>query len=213
MKLFIARHGETQWNVEGRFQGKLDSPLTGNGLQQIELMKNFFKNVRIGVIYSSDLGRAVATSKAISDFKKIPLFFTEELREISYGVFEGLNHDEIDARFPGLWEKRCLDKYNFKIPEGESYCEVFERAKNFLEKILKKHENEAVLLVSHGCMSRMLIQYFINVQKDIAVQFGIPHDNVYEIDSRKGKIWNINLKTFERNPGLLALEAMNGTKG
>lgn len=212
MKLFLARHGETQWNLENRLQGRKNSPLTKNGHRQIELMKEFFSEIKLDAVYSSTLKRAAITAKAVADSKHMSLIKSTELQEISFGVCEGMTKEEISKKFPGLWEARHFDKYNFRIPKGESYADLFERTRIFLKKLEKKHKDGTILVVTHGCIGRTIIKYFLkNIPNEEIVNLGITHHYVYEIDSNgETKIFHINLEDGEKKEGVLPVEVMQG---
>ncbi len=215
MKLFLVRHGETKWNHENRLQGQKNSPLTEKGLKQIKEMALFFSEIEIDFIYSSPLERAKQTAEEIAKLKKKEIVFFEELREISFGIMEGLTKEEIHGIFPGLWEKRHEDKFHFRIPEGESYFDLTRRAEKFLKKLKEMHSeknHESILVVSHGCMTRAILGCLAKeVPKHEIANLGVSHEFVYEIEFEKEpKIFNLNIKTGKKSEGLLGFEVMNG---
>src|SRR5690349_7599240 len=100
MKLFPVRHGETEWNVEGREIGQLDSALTLRGVQQAEALAQRLSELRIDALYSSDLGRAMRTAEIISLECGVPVVADPALRERHMGIFQGLTTDESRKRYP-----------------------------------------------------------------------------------------------------------------
>ncbi len=215
MKLYLARHGETRWNHENRLQGQKNSPLTEKGLKQVKEMALFFSEIELDIIYSSPLERAKQTAEEIAKFKKTEPVFAEELKEISFGILEGLTKKEIEEVFPGLWEKRHDDKFHFRIPEGESYFDLTKRAEKFLKKLKEKHSekgNESILVVSHGCMTRAILGCFAkSIPEHEIANLGVSHEYVYEIEfEEEAKIFNVHIKTKKKSEGLLGFEVMNG---
>jgi broad specificity phosphatase PhoE len=119
--VFIARHGETQWNSEGRRQGQLDSPLTATGMAQAESLADFVATADVDMIFTSPLGRAHRTATTAGDRSHIDVQVVTELSEIHHGEFAGLTNAEIDAHFPGVLEQRAASKYTWRFPGGDSY--------------------------------------------------------------------------------------------
>ena len=103
-KLFIIRHGETQWNAIGRWQGHCDSPLTEKGIRQAKAVANFLTQYQIYAIYSSDLGRAVQTAEIIGARTGQKVILDYRLRERHLGIFQGLTEAEMREKLP--------DEYN-----------------------------------------------------------------------------------------------------
>lgn len=143
MKLYIARHGETNENATGIVQGWLDTPLNQNGLEQARLAAMNF-NKAIDAIYSSDLQRATRTAE---EFKKkhktLPYFEDVRLRERDFGKATGTHRDEHD------WEQFWSLNDTVSIEDAETLSEFTERVSGFLDE-LRKQPYDAVLLVAHG---------------------------------------------------------------
>lgn len=164
-KIILVRHGETQYNVDRRLQGWTDIPLNKNGKQQAKKVANRFKSEPITVIYSSDHKRAKSTARAIAKAKNLKLHQTWKLREDRMGIFEGWQWEhESDPVRQTLWDKRSLARASGDIhwkPEGgESLLEHSLRVKKLLELILSRHQDEIVVIVSHGGTINRIIEYF-----------------------------------------------------
>ncbi|MFO8016097.1 MAG: histidine phosphatase family protein [Candidatus Woesearchaeota archaeon] len=147
MRLILVRHGETVENAQGIIQGHLPGKLSEKGRVQAEKIAEKLNEERLDTIYSSDLARASDTAMRIAEqHPGTPLHLTEDLRERNLGEMQGKRKDEIDFR---MVEGNPVYP---PLKEGESLQELYERAKNFLEKIMEKHagKDSTILLVSHS---------------------------------------------------------------
>lgn len=149
IELWMIRHGQTEWNIEGRFQGWQDSPLTEAGVEMAEEMRGTVLAFAPDAIYTSPAGRAARTAEILFAPREIQR--DDLLREIGLGEMEGLTQEEAKARFPQL----VLDFWGrpdaFVPPgEGETFWQVMDRAEAFLKKIEERHERQRVCVVSHG---------------------------------------------------------------
>ena len=153
MKLILVRHGETDSNVQEIVQGQLPVPLNSRGFEQAKKVGLRLKTEKIDVIYSSDLKRAKQTAAEIARFHKIPLIYSVLLRERKFGRLEGMPSEE----YKKLRASSGIPRHLYRPPGGESYSDVSKRVRGFLSMIKKRHENENVLLVSHGGVLRIFV--------------------------------------------------------
>lgn len=160
-RLFLVRHGETMWNVEGRLQGHADEPLNEHGHDQARHLAERLRDVSFSTAYSSDLARTRETMETImKDYEQNSYESTHLLREISHGSWEGLTHDQLNERFPDTYPRRFMaDDPTFAPPDGESLEAFFERVGTFAERLRAEHRDgdENVLIVSHGGVLRALL--------------------------------------------------------
>ena len=126
--LYIIRHGETEWNKIGRYQGITDVPLNDNGIAQAKACANALKDVHFDRILSSDLSRALVTAETIRGNRNIEITIDSRLREIDFGDWEKLLFSEIEERWPGLIDQMYRQPDIVKLPNGESFQEVQNRA-------------------------------------------------------------------------------------
>jgi broad specificity phosphatase PhoE len=143
--LLLARHGETDWNAAGRFQGWADPPLNATGRAQAEALAERLAELPFAAAYSSDLRRAYETALIVARPHHVPVVVDEALREIDVGSWSGLTRAEIDARFPGA------DHH-----DGETREQHAARVVAAVQRIAHAHPGERVLLVSHGGSLRAL---------------------------------------------------------
>jgi broad specificity phosphatase PhoE len=146
--ILLARHGETDWNRTGRFQGHADQPLNEHGREQARDLAEALSGEPIAAVYASDLRRAAETAAIVADRLGVPLTLRRELREVDVGEFSGLTRDEIDARWPEA--QRRHEERGYGWLEGESLDEMSSRVRIGLLKIAREHPDELVLAVGHG---------------------------------------------------------------
>ena len=156
--LYLLRHGETEFNLEGRLQGQRDSPLTARGRTQARahgaLLKTLIAEPETWRVVASPLGRAMATARLACAELGLPEAAIENdprLKEIAYGEWEGLTWAEAEARDPDAWAARERDRWGFVVPGGESYAMVAVRAGAFLGETRGNS-----IVVSHGGIGRVL---------------------------------------------------------
>ena len=159
MKLYIARHGETQWNVENRVSGRTDIPLTEKGLEQAALLAQNAMGKGIEVILCSPLLRARQTAQAVSDAIGVPIEIDERLIELDFGIFEGSPGKDPDFQY-------TRTQFPTRYPGGESAFMLAHRVYACLEDVKRNHAGKTVLLVCHGGVCRMVRSYFMDLTND-----------------------------------------------
>ena len=148
MQLILIRHGETPWNKEGRIQGTTDIELSLTGIEQARRLALSLKDSEISAIHASPLKRAYRTAEIINSFHGRKIEVHPELMEMDQGDFEGLSFKELMACEKDFLRRWIADPAITKMPNGESFIEVQERAWNAIEDIIMKAEN--ALVVSHN---------------------------------------------------------------
>lgn len=148
--LILIRHGETKWNVEGRWQGQADTPLNERGREQACQLARELSGVDIQAIYSSDLQRAMETAQPLALAAGLQIHTDVRLREINQGEWQGLRLNEIQARYAELYQRREQDPLDIAPPGGESILQMQQRAFKVLDEILQQHAGETVAIVCHG---------------------------------------------------------------
>ncbi len=161
-KLYITRHGQTEWNLEGRLQGRKDSRLTELGEKQAKWLGEKLKEVEIDIIISSTSGRAFKTAEIIRGDRKIEIIQNDNLMEMDFGEWEGQLHTEIEAHSPDEKENMWQYPHLYKSSGGETFFEVLERVGNEIKKIITEHEGKTILVVTHAVVLKALFAYFEN---------------------------------------------------
>ena len=152
-RLLLARHGETDWNRVGRWQGHADEPLNDEGRRQAAELAEQLVVDGISAIYSSDLRRASETAKVVGERLGLRVVEDTGLREIDVGSWSGLTRDQVRERFPEGFERWLGGEIGH---DGETREQLTERVVAAVERIAARHEGETVLLVMHGGAIRAL---------------------------------------------------------
>jgi broad specificity phosphatase PhoE len=153
VRILLARHGETVSNFEGRWQGQSDSPLSDRGLAQARELGRALADEPIAAVYSSDLGRAMATAREVAEPHGMTVHAEPSLREIHVGGWTGLNGTEIDARYPGQRKLWSTAPASLCFPGGETLHEMQTRALAFIAERMPDHAGETVVIIGHGALN------------------------------------------------------------
>lgn len=160
--LYIVRHGQTEWNVEERFQGHHDSPLTELGRNQAIWLGETLVNDPIDIIFSSSSKRTRHTAELIRRNRDIGIVESDELKEIHLGIWEGRRKQEIERDDPSNMDRFFRDPERFSVDGAESFRQVRERALSQLNIIMQEHVGKSVLIVTHTVVVKLLLAYFGN---------------------------------------------------
>jgi phosphoserine phosphatase len=181
IKIYIARHGETTWNVEGRIQGRSDPGLSLKGQQQSLALLEQLKKQSLSAIYTSSLQRSILTAQPIAHHFGLPIRQESDLDEIAFGVLEGRNLYQFDEVTKTEWERFKDDRFYYRIPGAENYTDVAYRIKPFIDKTLRNHEGEEVLVVGHRVVNRLLIGMLMEYPLEWVLKIEQTHDCLYLI--------------------------------
>ena len=195
LKLYIVRHGETEWNVIKRFQGQLNTPLTEKGMEKLRKTGKKLENVLFDEVYTSELGRTVASAEIILNEnrgyknKKRELQKLAELNEVYFGVWQGLTYEEVFLKYPEEADNYFYNVKNYKAEnvEAENLKDALERFLKGINKILDSHESGNILVVTHGTVFEMFMNYVAN-------------DSIFDIDERT-LMGNGDYKVFSYKDG------------
>jgi broad specificity phosphatase PhoE len=146
--ILLARHGETDWNRDNRFQGHADPPLNRTGRAQAVDLSGALMAEELAAVYSSPLRRALETAEVVAASHGLEPVPVDDLREVDVGSWSGLTRAEIEERFPAQFA-RWLD-YGQGWEDGETYEEMGRRAVDALLRLAAAHDGERVLAVTHG---------------------------------------------------------------
>jgi len=148
--VYITRHGETEWNKQGRFQGSLNSELTEKGLLAAELLSERIENIALDFIIASPLKRAYQTAEIVRGNKNVEIIKDKGLQEINLGDFEGMRYDEIKELNFDILRKIQEDPYTNRYPNGENLIEFYNRVEKSFKNIIEKYKGKNILIVAHG---------------------------------------------------------------
>jgi probable phosphoglycerate mutase len=184
-RIFLIRHGETNWNKEGRFQGQIDIPLNENGKDQAQKTFQYLRNISFNKAFSSSMHRPFETAQIIlQDNKDLKIEKIDSLVEISHGLWEGKLEAEIKEEWPTLLKNWHDKPEEVLMPEGESIKDVSERSIEAFDKIcLSQKDNDLSLLVAHDAVNKTLICNIL----------GINYSNIWMIKQGNGGITIIDI--------------------
>ena len=172
-EIILARHGETQWNVEEIFRGRIDVELNETGVKQAELLAKYLSALNIDAIYSSPLKRALKTAEMIASHHKLNVEIAPGLIDFDYGKWQGLPHQEVKDKYKELYAEWRQNPHRVKMPGGERLDDVRKRALRVVDEVIAKHDG-TVVLVSHRVVNKVLIcaligldnSHFWNIKQD-----------------------------------------------
>ena len=200
-RIILVRHGETDWNKEGRFQGQIDIPLNETGKNQAQKASNFLKSIDFNKAYSSSMSRPLETAKIILGKKSnLSILKIDELSEISHGLWEGKLEKEIKTTWPEMLHKWHQEPENVIMPEGESIEDVSKRSLNAWQNICKnQNKNDITLVVAHDAVNKTLICNLL----------GLSYSQIWTIKQGNGGITVIDI--FDNPDKDNVLSALNIT--
>jgi broad specificity phosphatase PhoE len=183
--LYLLRHGETIWNRAKRLQGHKDTPLTLRGVQQAEAMGKALARkldgVAPAVFFASPLGRTRQTAAIIADaigHDPETIVFDDRLKEVTFGIWDGLNIEQLRTNHGETWQSRLDDKWRFVPPGGESYMQVGERVGNFLTDLPAERP---LVVVAHGAHNRVFRGLWRGLEPTKFLALDEPQDGFYQL--------------------------------
>jgi probable phosphoglycerate mutase len=193
VRLVLWRHGQTPWNVQGRFQGQTDIQLDEVGVEQAERAARLLAALRPDVIISSDLSRALATAAPLSRLTGLTVTTDKDLRERHGGAWEGLTDVEIRTRYPAEFAR-------WWPPEGESSATVADRAGSAMERIADSLQpGSLAVVVSHGAAIRLGAARLLGLPEDLWGVIGPLANCSWSVVSRRHARWRL----VDHNAGTL----------
>jgi probable phosphoglycerate mutase len=189
-RVLLIRHGQTDWNVDGRWQGTLPIGLNDIGRSQARALATYLARRQIGSIYTSHLPRALDTALAIGETIGVTPQTDERLQEFNLGVFQGLTREEINQHYPNEWRDFEADYWNYRVTNGESRRALQTRAHDVFQHIVAHATGPEVAIVSHGGTIRTLL---------LRLFAGAPELNHFHLENtslttiaREGNRWRLH---------------------
>jgi broad specificity phosphatase PhoE len=172
-QIILARHGETEWNVEEVFRGRIDVELNETGVKQAQLLSEYLSDLKIDAIYSSPLKRALKTAERIAGYHELEVEIVPGLIDFDYGKWQGLAHQAVKDKYKKLYAGWVSSPDRVTMPDGESLDDVRKRAMDVVSGVIAKYGGIAVL-VSHRVVNKVLIcallgldnSHFWNIKQD-----------------------------------------------
>jgi broad specificity phosphatase PhoE len=200
--LYIFRHGETDWNKIGRFQGSTDIPLNETGRSQAEGLRRFFALNPVEAFMSSDLSRAHETARIANTDLKAPIVVDRRLRETNLGQAEGLTRDEIVANLGSevirQWAEAFPPDTHYRFPGGESKAEHLARLLESIEENLRAHPHTRWGIASHGGAMRRIIHHLRpELMSPIKVANGVVYEMRFDLVRGELRLVDVEPKRFD----------------
>jgi probable phosphoglycerate mutase len=193
MKLLLIRHGESIANAEGRLQGQFDSPLSDLGREQAHaLVQRLLREEQtVSAIYASDLSRAAETAETLARRLAAPLTLDARLREYGWGVFSGMVWEEIQVRYPQLWQQWQTGTGPLSIPEEEGNGPFCQRVAAAWADIRAAHQHgETVMVVAHGGSLGVMLALLLGMEarRPTPFRFGNASLSIVELGPRAPRL-------------------------
>lgn len=155
--LYFVRHGETEWNRVGRYQGSTNVPLSETGLRQADITADYLADFSFDGIFTSPLDRARITAEKIAEKHHMEPVVMPDLSELCFGEWEGKTFDEINSLWPGQIDELYDHPDRLLIPGGETFQQLENRTMNAISDILDRGDDHTWLIVSHGASIRSML--------------------------------------------------------
>jgi len=182
--VLLTRHGQTEWNLAGRRQGQLDSPLTEQGIRDAAQVADAAKAYPVDIIVTSPLGRARQTASIVNRVLGVGVVELSDLAEINHGSFAGFTDEELDNLHPGWRAERLGNLFDWCFPGGESYRDGWLRAQRALDSPPLKGAT-CPLIVTHEMIGRMVIGLIDRLSPDQALAQSSPHGSIRVLHPRQ----------------------------
>jgi broad specificity phosphatase PhoE len=172
LEILIVRHGETAWNTGNIFRGRASVPLSELGLKQAEQVGEYLSNKNINAVYCSPLERAVQTALSIAKPQSLTPQTMEDLNDQDFGEWEGVAVEEVKKKYGEVYKQWTLKPDLVKIPGGELLADVRKRCIKALDRIIEKHKEGSIVIVTHRMITKVLI----------CIMLGLDNSHIWAID-------------------------------
>lgn len=182
MRLYLVRHGQTDWNVQKRAQGHTDIPLDAVGIEQARRTGQAFLEISVKRLLTSDLKRASQTAHEIAQATRVNAEVTPRLRERGFGEWEGQPFAEIGIRFGFEADMKGVSRNDITPPGGESFVEVWSRIRSVVDEVLAAKVDTAI--VAHGGTCSLLLAMFLGGDVSLSNGFRFSNACINELETR-----------------------------
>jgi broad specificity phosphatase PhoE len=181
-RLVLVRHGETEAAKTGVIAGRLDPPLSERGVEQVQAIGAWLSAAPLAAVYSSTSGRALASARVIAEPHGLEPVPEHDLREIDFGVIEGLTFAQVAERHPEIAAAWLSHPHELAFPGGECVASLRERVVRAVDAIVRRHPGAAAALVCHAGPIRLLVGDALGLMPAAAFQVGCRHGSVTVLD-------------------------------
>ena len=195
-RIYLIRHGETANAGQVCFNGHFDVDVSAAGKKQFDSIADSLKRIPVNAVYSSDLKRTRICAEIVSQPHDLKPTAFPELRELSFGEWEGMSVQEVNEKYPGQLANRLKNIETFSVAGGETFQQLQDRVIPKFEEIVAQHANETIVILAHGGVNRTILGHLL----------GIPMSNIFRIQQEYGAI-NV-IQFYEDNA---VMELIGGT--
>jgi probable phosphoglycerate mutase len=181
MRLFAVRHGATEYSRDRRFAGSRDVPLTTDGRLQAEAVAQALAGTSVAAVHTSPLERARVCAELIAKPHRLEPRAEPDLREMAFGTWEGLGHDELVRRFPHEAEAWARTPHLVTPPGGEAVGAVAARVRAVVDRLIAAHAGESAVVVTHAVVTRLIV----------LAALGLGPERLWSVDASPGGITEI----------------------
>jgi broad specificity phosphatase PhoE len=180
-RLILIRHGETEWNVEGRYQGQADPPLNSRGRRQALTLTHKLSAIGLELLVSSPLKRAAQTAQILARKFQLPIFYDQRLMEIHQGDWQTRLRSEIEQHYPELFHRWETEPWQVTPPNGENLPQVQQRVNEFLDELLLRYPDSCIGIVTHRIPIALVKLRYQGLDAEIVRTLHLPNTYFEEI--------------------------------
>lgn len=199
-RLYLVRHGQSQWNLQNRIAGQLDPELSERGREQSKTLANVLRDEQLAAIYTSKLRRTITTASPLAQARGLPISSLDALNEISFGILQGRHRDSRDPEAASMWQALNHDWHGFEAPGRETPTQLTQRVLPCLEQLLAAHSGEDILIVGHRHTNQVILGSLMKW----------PVQQWWEVNIRSKYLYRIDTGTEPRVTTTVLLGAATG---
>jgi broad specificity phosphatase PhoE len=157
VKIILIRHGETDWNKEQVFRGRIDVPLNQTGLAQAHAVRETLAEIAIDALYASPLARAFETARVLAEDRNLDITAEEGLSDVDFGLWQGVAKEQVEKNYPDLYSTWLTDPQLVTFPRGETLLKVQKRSMAALERAMDSNRGKTIAVVSHRVVNKVIL--------------------------------------------------------
>lgn len=186
LELILIRHGETDSNIRQTYLGWTDAELNERGVAQVQLLRDRLKDTKIDGIYSSPLKRTMQTAKIINEKYNLHIAYSEGLKERNFGIWDDLTHKELTQRYPVEYSEWVSDWVKYRIKDGESAIEAYDRSAVFAAELIKTCADGVFMLVTHLGAIRFILAFLLDLGIESSWHFRVDNASMTKVEINNG---------------------------
>lgn len=187
-RLLLVRHGVTEYNTLHKIQGHTDIELSEKGFLQVEKVGERLAGEKIDTVFSSDLARAVSTANAAISGHDLIIKETPEIREMNYGLAEGMTYTELKESYPEIANSIFNFHVGISFPEGETFEDFAGRSASFLDSLSEYKEDQTILIVSHGGVIKSMVCHLLGIEQTNWPKIRIDNASLSIVDTYEKRV-------------------------